>query len=168
MRVGVRVRDRVSARARARVGDGVAQPPSAPARYGGVSPRRVAAEEREPPRWRSGACAGAPPPPLPKVADATALDLGPSRRRRWRRPNLDPNPNPNPSPNPSPNPNPNQAKAVEEALAKYSDEKAALSGTREKEKLDLDQAYQALKGEVPRVPQNPSPSPRTLALAPEP
>ena len=42
-------------------------------------------------------------------------------------------------------------KAVEEALAKYAEEKAAISGTREKEKEDLDEAYQALKGEVGRV-----------------
>ena len=40
---------------------------------------------------------------------------------------------------------------MEDALAQYAEEKAALSGTREKEKADLDAAYQALKGEVSRV-----------------
>ena len=44
-----------------------------------------------------------------------------------------------------------KTKAVEDALAQYAEEKAALSGTREKEKADLDAAYQALKGEVSRV-----------------
>ena len=36
-----------------------------------------------------------------------------------------------------------KTKAVEDALAQYAEEKAALSGTREKEKADLDAAYQA-------------------------
>ena len=40
---------------------------------------------------------------------------------------------------------------MEDALAQYAEEKAALSGTRDKEKADLDAAYQALKGEVSRV-----------------
>lgn len=44
-----------------------------------------------------------------------------------------------------------KVKAVEDALAKYAEEKAAISGAREKEKTDLDEAYQALKGEVSRV-----------------
>ena len=44
-----------------------------------------------------------------------------------------------------------KVKAVEDALAKYAEEKAAISGVREKEKTDLDEAYQALKGEVSRV-----------------
>ena len=44
-----------------------------------------------------------------------------------------------------------KTKAVEDALAQYAEEKAALSGTREKEQADLDAAYQALKGEVSRV-----------------
>ena len=44
-----------------------------------------------------------------------------------------------------------KVKAVEDALAKYAEEKAAIAGTREKEKEDLNEAYQALKGEVGRV-----------------
>ena len=44
-----------------------------------------------------------------------------------------------------------KVRAVDDALAKYAEEKAAISGTREREKEDLDEAYQALKGEVGRV-----------------
>merc|ERR1711990_789931 len=44
-----------------------------------------------------------------------------------------------------------KARAVEEALQQYAAEKAELASTREREKKELAEAYQALKGEAGRV-----------------
>ena len=53
-----------------------------------------------------------------------------------------------------------KTKAVEDALAQYAEEKAALSGTREKEQADLDAAYQACTTHpIPNPSPSPSPSP---------
>lgn len=44
-----------------------------------------------------------------------------------------------------------KARAVEEALQQYAEEKAELARTREREKKELDEAYKTLKGEIARV-----------------
>ena len=44
-----------------------------------------------------------------------------------------------------------KARAVEDALAQFAEEKAEMTKTREREQKELDEAYHALKGEVGRV-----------------